>query len=43
MKYGGMPYDAAEASMRLFAGEVLPVAQQMQEMPLPVSSAVPAG
>ncbi len=35
MKYGGMPYDTAEASMRLFASEVLPVAQQMKEKPLP--------
>ncbi len=34
MKYGGMPYEQAEASMRLFAREVLPVARQMEEQPL---------
>jgi alkanesulfonate monooxygenase SsuD/methylene tetrahydromethanopterin reductase-like flavin-dependent oxidoreductase (luciferase family) len=28
-KYGGMPFEAAEASMRLFAREVLPAAQAL--------------
>ena len=38
MKYGGMPLDEAEASMRLFAREVLPVAQKLPEAPMPGSS-----
>jgi alkanesulfonate monooxygenase SsuD/methylene tetrahydromethanopterin reductase-like flavin-dependent oxidoreductase (luciferase family) len=41
MKYGGMPYEMAEASMRLFAREVLPVAQQMEEQPLVEASTLP--
>jgi alkanesulfonate monooxygenase SsuD/methylene tetrahydromethanopterin reductase-like flavin-dependent oxidoreductase (luciferase family) len=35
MKYGSMPLDRAEASMRLFAQEVLPVAQAMPLQPVP--------
>jgi hypothetical protein len=38
MRYGAMPIDRAEASMRLFAREVLPVVQQMT--PAPVATAV---
>jgi alkanesulfonate monooxygenase SsuD/methylene tetrahydromethanopterin reductase-like flavin-dependent oxidoreductase (luciferase family) len=38
MKYGGMPLAEAEASMRLFAREVLPEAQKLPEAPLPMSS-----
>jgi alkanesulfonate monooxygenase SsuD/methylene tetrahydromethanopterin reductase-like flavin-dependent oxidoreductase (luciferase family) len=34
MKYGGMPLDLAEASMRLFAREVLPVVQAWPVAPL---------
>jgi alkanesulfonate monooxygenase SsuD/methylene tetrahydromethanopterin reductase-like flavin-dependent oxidoreductase (luciferase family) len=41
MKYGGMPVDAAEASMRLFAREVLPAAKALPEIPL-VTSPAPA-
>jgi alkanesulfonate monooxygenase SsuD/methylene tetrahydromethanopterin reductase-like flavin-dependent oxidoreductase (luciferase family) len=37
MRYGGMPFDEAEASMRLFAAEVLPAAQA-----LPIRSPVVA-
>jgi hypothetical protein len=39
MKYGGMPIDVAEASMRLFAAEVLPAAQALPDPPLPVALA----
>jgi alkanesulfonate monooxygenase SsuD/methylene tetrahydromethanopterin reductase-like flavin-dependent oxidoreductase (luciferase family) len=39
MKYGGMPRDEAEASMRLFAKEVLPAAKQLRDPPVPA----PAG
>ena len=38
MKYGGMPFALAEANMRLFAREVLPVVQKLPEAPLPMSS-----
>jgi alkanesulfonate monooxygenase SsuD/methylene tetrahydromethanopterin reductase-like flavin-dependent oxidoreductase (luciferase family) len=38
MKYGGMPADEAEASMRLFAREVLPVVKKLPEAPMPRSS-----
>jgi alkanesulfonate monooxygenase SsuD/methylene tetrahydromethanopterin reductase-like flavin-dependent oxidoreductase (luciferase family) len=38
MKYGGMPVDVAEASMRLFAAEVLPAAQQLPDPPAPTAS-----
>jgi alkanesulfonate monooxygenase SsuD/methylene tetrahydromethanopterin reductase-like flavin-dependent oxidoreductase (luciferase family) len=40
MRYGNMPIDRAEASMRLFAREVLPVVQQIE--PAPVATAVGA-
>ena len=40
MRYGAMPIDRAEASMRLFAKEVLPIVQKMA--PSPVATAVGA-
>ena len=39
MKYGGMPLEMAEASMRLFAREVLPAAQELPLAPLAVEAA----
>jgi alkanesulfonate monooxygenase SsuD/methylene tetrahydromethanopterin reductase-like flavin-dependent oxidoreductase (luciferase family) len=36
-KYGGMPVDEAEASMRLFAREVLPSLKKLPESPMPRS------
>lgn len=38
-KYGGMPMEAAEKSMRLFAREVLPALQELNPHPLEVSEA----
>ena len=38
MKYGAMPVEAAEASMRLFAERVLPTAQQMEHAPIAAPS-----
>jgi alkanesulfonate monooxygenase SsuD/methylene tetrahydromethanopterin reductase-like flavin-dependent oxidoreductase (luciferase family) len=39
LKYGGMPIDTAEASMRLFAAEVLPAAKALPDPPLPLAVA----
>jgi hypothetical protein len=38
MKYGSMPVDVAEKSMRLFASEVLKTAQQLPEQPVPAAA-----
>jgi alkanesulfonate monooxygenase SsuD/methylene tetrahydromethanopterin reductase-like flavin-dependent oxidoreductase (luciferase family) len=35
MSYGAMPVETAEASMRLFAKEVLPVAHEIELAPVP--------
>jgi alkanesulfonate monooxygenase SsuD/methylene tetrahydromethanopterin reductase-like flavin-dependent oxidoreductase (luciferase family) len=40
--YGSMPVDKAEASMRLFAERVLPVAQGFSEADIPVGVGAPA-
>ena len=37
--YGGMPYDLAESSLRLFAAEVLPELQRLETEPLAVPGA----
>ena len=33
-RFGGIPYEIAEASMRLFAKEVLPVIKSWQPVPM---------
>jgi hypothetical protein len=38
--FGGMPRSISEASMRLFAKEILPVVQAMPQMPAPVETEV---
>ena len=38
-KYGGMPIDCAEKSMRLFAKEVLPALQALNPQPIDVRAA----
>jgi hypothetical protein len=40
--YAGMPYDAAEANLRLFAHEVMPQLQRMDVGAVPVSRAATA-
>ena len=39
-RFGGMPVETAERSMRLFAKEVLP---KLHAMPAPLHATVPAG
>ena len=38
--YGGMPYDAAEGSLRLFAEKVLPELKSWEVEPLAIPGAV---